>query len=198
MRQGDALLIVDVQNDFCPGGSLPVADGDAVAPVLTAYAERFHAAGLPVIAARDWHPPQTRHFVSGGGVWPPHCIQGTAGAEFHPDLRLPAGTVIVSKGMDPRADAYSAFEAVTEDGRTIARLLRDLGVARVFIGGLATDYCVRASALDALDAGFAVVALTDAMRGVELQPGDTARALAEMRQRGAEGLTLAGMEIASA
>jgi nicotinamidase/pyrazinamidase len=190
MRQGDALLVIDVQNDFCAGGSLEVPGGDEVVPVLNEYARRFHAAGLPVIATRDWHPPQTRHFVTGGGTWPPHCVQGTRGAEFHPDLRLPEGTVIVSAGMDPNEDGYSAFEGVTEDGRALADLLRELGVRRVFIGGLATDYCVRASALDARRAGLEVVVLTDAVRAVNLQPDDGVRALAEMRAAGATEATL--------
>lgn len=185
MQSGDALLIVDVQNDFCPGGSLAVREGDAVVPVLNEEARRFHDAGLPVIATRDWHPAQTVHFTTGGGIWPPHCVQGTGGAEFHPDLRLPAGTIVVSKGMDPTADSYSAWDAVAEDGRPLPRLLADLGVHRVFIGGLATDYCVRATTEDALAAGFQVVLLTDAIRGVDLQPGDSARAVEDLRARGA-------------
>ena len=195
MQQGDALLVVDVQNDFCAGGSLEVPGGDEVVPVLNEYARRFHAEGLPVIATRDWHPAQTRHFTTGGGSWPPHCVQGTPGAEFHPDLKLPEGTVIVSAGMSPEEDGYSAFEGVAEDGRPVGELLRDLGVRRLFVGGLATDYCVRASAVDAAQQGFQVVILTDAMRGVEVQPGDTARALEEMRAAGATELTLAGMTV---
>ena len=196
MQQGDALLIVDVQNDFCPGGSLPVPQGDQVVPILNEYARRFHAAGLPVIASRDWHPAQTRHFTTGGGTWPPHCVQGTPGAEFHPDLRLPQGAAVISKGMDPDSDCYSAFEALTEDGRPLAELLRARGVRRLFVGGLATDYCVRASVLGAADAGLAVVILADAMCGVDLQPGDSARALDEMRARGAREMTLAAAEVA--
>jgi nicotinamidase/pyrazinamidase len=191
VQQGDALVIVDVQNDFCPGGSLPVQEGDAVVPILNEYARRFSAAGLPVIATRDWHPPQTRHFTTGGGVWPPHCIQRTHGAAFHPDLQLPDGVVIVSKGMDPDSDSYSGFDAVTEDGRTLAEVLRTLGVRRVFVGGLATDYCVRHTALDARKQGLDVVLLTDAVRGVDIQPGDSAKALEELRAAGASEMTLA-------
>ena len=196
MQPGDGLLIVDVQNDFCPGGALPVARGDEVVPPLNEYARRFQAAGLPVVVARDWHPPVTRHFTNGGGVWPPHCIQGTAGAAFHPDLRLPPAALLVSKGMDPAADGYSAFDAFAEDGRSLAQLLRDLGVRRLFVGGLATDYCVRASTEDAVAAGFQVVVLTDAIRGVELQPGDVDRAMETMRSRGAGQTTLATLESA--
>lgn len=186
MQPGDALLIVDVQNDFCPGGTLPVADGDAVAPLLSAAADRFTRAGLPVLVTRDWHPAETVHFVNGGGVWPPHCVQGTAGAAFHPDLHLPAAARVLSKGMDPREDAYSGFAARADSGQQLIDVLKDLGVRRIFLGGLATDYCVRASALDALAGGFQVTLLTDAMRGVDLQPGDSSRALAELRAAGAE------------
>lgn len=185
MRQGDALLIVDVQNDFCPGGSLPVPEGDQVVPVLSDYARRFAATALPVILSRDWHPHQTRHFTTGGGIWPPHCVQRTHGAQFHPGLRIPDGAIVVSKGMDPDSDCYSAFEATTDEGRPLAEVLRALDVRRLFVGGLATDYCVRHSALGALDEGLAVVLLTDAMRGVDVQPGDSARALDELHARGA-------------
>ncbi len=191
MQPGDALLIVDVQNDFCPGGALPVAGGDEVASLLSDVAQRFASAGLPVIAARDWHPAETVHFQGGGGVWPPHCIQGTPGAELHPTLRLPAGAWLVSKGMSPTHDGYSAFDAVAEDGRPLAGVLRGLGVRRLFIGGLATEYCVRASAEDALSAGFAAVVLEDAIRAVDMQPGDGAAALAVVRARGGEVATTA-------
>lgn len=191
MQQGDALLIVDVQNDFCPGGSLAVPEGDRVVPVLNEYARRFHDAGLPVIATRDWHPAQTRHFQSGGGVWPPHCVQGTPGADLHPDLRLPDGALLLSKGMDPEQDSYSGFEAETDDGRRLLDLLRGIGVRRLFVGGLATDYCVRATTQDARAAGFDVAVLTDAVRGVDLRPGDSERALEEMRAAGAREASLA-------
>lgn len=196
LQPGDALLIVDVQNDFCPGGSLPVPRGNEVVPVLNEYARRFHEAGLPVIASRDWHPPQTKHFQSGGGQWPPHCVQGTPGAEFHPNLRLPEGTIVVSKGMDPSQDSYTAFDAVTDDGRPLLQLLRNLGVRRLFVGGLATDYCVRASVLDALRHGFEVILLTDAVRGVDVTPGDSERALQEMRAAGAREMTVAEVAVA--
>src|SRR5262245_28172729 len=109
----DALVIVDVQNDFCPDGALGVPGGDAVVPILNRYAERFAAAGAPVFVSRDWHPAETTHFKAHGGVWPSHCVQGTTGAAFHPELVLPAGAAVVSKGMDPREDAYSCFQAET-------------------------------------------------------------------------------------
>ena len=181
----DALVIVDVQNDFCPGGALGVKDGDQVVPVLNRYAERFAARGAPIFASRDWHPARTRHFKAYGGLWPPHCVQGTPGAEFHPGLRLPGPTMILSKGMDPETDAYSAFQGELEDGTPFAAALAAEGIQRLFIGGLATDYCVRATALDALKESFEVVVLEDGSRAVDVNPGDGDRALDEMRAAGA-------------
>ena len=182
----DALVIVDIQNDFCPGGALGVPGGDQVVPVLNRYAERFAARGAPVFASRDWHPTETTHFKPYGGVWPPHCVQGTPGADFHPDVVLPAGTEIVSKGMDPRADAYSCFQAESTDGMPFAAVLGERGVSRLFIGGLATDYCVRATVIDGVQAGFEMVVLADAVAAVDLAPGDGAKALDEMRAAGAQ------------
>jgi nicotinamidase/pyrazinamidase len=186
----DALLIVDVQNDFCPGGALAVPEGDQVVPVLNRYAERFARAGAAVFASRDWHPARTRHFQAWGGAWPPHCLQDTGGAAFHPGLRLPAATAIVSKGMDPEVDAYSAFEGSTADGRNLEAALAARGVTRLFVGGLATDYCVKASVLDALARGFEVLVLEDGVRAVDVQPGDGVRALGEMTRAGARGVSL--------
>jgi nicotinamidase/pyrazinamidase len=189
----DALVIVDVQNDFCPGGALAVPDGDRVVAVLNRYAERFAAAGAPVFASRDWHPTVTRHFKEHGGVWPPHCVQGTSGAEFHRALVLPPGTEVVSKGADPDTDAYSCFQAETADGMPFAATLGEHGVGRLFVGGLATDYCVKATALDALKEGFEVVLLADAVRAVDLAPGDGDRALAAMTAAGARTASLADL-----
>jgi nicotinamidase/pyrazinamidase len=186
-----ALVVVDIQNDFCAGGSLEVQDGDRVVPVLNAYATRFAAAGRPVFASRDWHPEKTKHFQAYGGVWPPHCIQGTKGAEFHPDLRLPKGTAVVSTGMDPEDEGYSAFPSTLDDGRDLATALRDAGVVRLYVGGLATDYCVKLTVLDAIAAGFEVTLLLDASRGVNLQPHDAEQAIEEMVGAGATTATLA-------
>lgn len=194
MATGDALLIVDVQNDFCPGGSLAVPEGDRVVPVLNGYVRAFRQRELPVFASRDWHPPETRHFEAGGGPWPPHCVAGTAGAELHPDLSLPADATVVSKGTDPTDDGYSAFEAESEEGRGLAESLRERGVRRLFIGGLATDYCVRASVLDAVRSGFEPVLLLDAVRGIDVEPGDQAAALDEMVRAGARTATLRTVE----
>ncbi len=186
MQGKPALLIVDVQNDFCPGGALPVADGDKVVPVLNRYIERFKTADLPIFATRDWHPEKTSHFKAYGGLWPPHCIQGTKGAEFRPDLKLPADAVIVSAGMGPDEDGYSGFQGRDARGVSLADLLRQRGVERLFVGGLATDYCVKHTVLDGLKEGFQVVLLEDAIRGVDIKAGDSERAVAEMVRAGAE------------
>ena len=186
----EALLIVDVQNDFCVGGSLAVPASQQIIDCLNEYTRRFADRGAPVVASRDWHPPVTRHFADHGGVWPVHCVQGTPGAEFHPDLRLPPQTVIASKGSDPEEDSYSAFEAKLPDGRLLGEYLRDEGVRRIYVGGLATDYCVRSSVLDALRAGFQATVLLDASRGVDVQPGDSEKAIAEMVGAGADVTTL--------
>jgi nicotinamidase/pyrazinamidase len=186
----DALVVVDLQNDFCPGGALAVRDGDAIVPVVNRYLERFVSAGAPVFLTRDWHPPVTTHFQAYGGVWPPHCVQGTRGAEFHPGLKPPAGAEIVSKGMDPTRDSYSAFQAEDPAGQPFPAVLTSRGVRRLYVGGLATDYCVRASVLDALNAGFEVVVLSDAIGAVDLKPGDGARAMEEMRSAGAKFATV--------
>jgi nicotinamidase/pyrazinamidase len=186
----DALVIVDLQNDFCPGGALGVTGGDAVVPVLNRYAERFAGAGAPVFASRDWHPAKTTHFKAYGGVWPSHCVQGTPGAELHPALALPTGTEIVSKGMDPREDAYSCFQAETADGMPFAAALGERGVARLFIGGLATDYCVKSTVVDGVQTGFEIIVLGDAVAAVDLTPGDGEKALDEMRAAGAQLIRL--------
>ena len=182
----DALIVVDVQNDFCPGGALAVPEGDAVIPVLNEYMSRASDAGIPIFASRDWHPQVTRHFAAQGGPWPPHCVQQTRGAEFHPDLRLPAGTVVVSKGMSAEDQGYSALEAVLPDGQPLVDALHADGVTHLYVGGLATDYCVRATVLDALKEGFTTSVLVDASRPVDVQPGDGERALNEMLAAGAE------------
>jgi len=194
MEKNVALLIVDVQVDFCPGGSLAVPEGDTIIPVLNRYIEIFRARGLPVFASRDWHPAMTRHFRQFGGLWPTHCVQGTEGARFHPLLRLPAEATVVSKGMEPEKDDYSALLAVTDQGTPLPDLLDELGTERIYIGGLATDYCIRESALDGVKQGFSVTILTDAVKGVDLKPGDSARALKEIAKAGAELVDLITVE----
>lgn len=191
MAAETALLIVDVQNDFCPGGALAVNEGDQVIPPLNEAAAAVAQRGGLVLASRDWHPRQTKHFAEFGGKWPVHCVQGTEGAAFHPNLRLPEGTMIISKGTGTEDDGYSAFEGHTDSGETLDAVLRKHGIKRLLVGGLATDYCVRASALDALKHGYEVIVLTDAIRGVDLQPGDSERALQEMQSAGAHLMTTA-------
>jgi nicotinamidase/pyrazinamidase len=185
----DALIVVDVQNDFLPGGQLAVADGDQVVPILNHYIRSFHDAGLPIIATRDWHPPNHCSFSAQGGPWPAHCVQDTPGAEFAANLELPADTTIVSKATTANAEAYSGFQ-----GTDLASLLHDSGRQRVFVGGLATDYCVVATVKDAADAGFAVVLLTDAIRAVEVEPGDAARAIDAMRDHGAASISVTDLD----
>ena len=178
LRVGDALLVVDVQNDFMPGGALPVPEGDEVVPVLNQWIEAALQKGLPVFASRDWHPADHVSFAERGGPWPPHCVQHTEGAAFHPDLYLPGDVIVVSKARTSDTDAYSAF-----DGTDLVEYLRDAGVERLWVGGLALDYCVRASVMDALDLGFEVVLIPEASRAIA---DDTAaRARAEMREGGA-------------
>jgi nicotinamidase/pyrazinamidase len=184
LEAGDALLLVDPQNDFCPGGSLPVAEGDQVMPVLSAWAKAADQAGVPVFVSRDWHPARTTHFKDFGGVWPAHCVQGTRGADFHPDLRLPSSAVVVSKGMGETEDAYSAFQACDEREVMLGDLLRDHGVRHLYVMGLATDYCVKASALAGLEHGFRVSLVQSGCRAVNLQPGDDHAALAAVESAG--------------
>jgi nicotinamidase/pyrazinamidase len=176
---------VDVQNDFCPGGALAVQNGDEVVPVLNRYTGKFRLTGLPIFATRDWHPAKTSHFKIYGGIWPVHCVQGTHGAEFHPDLTLTKETIIVSAGMGSDEDGYSGFLGRDEAGRSLATLLRDRGVDRLYIGGLATDYCVKHTVLDGIRQGFQVVLIRDAVRGVNLNPQDSERAVEEMTAAGA-------------
>lgn len=185
MTNKSALVIVDVQNDFCPGGSLPVKEGDRVVPALNGYIELFKSAGMPIYASRDWHPDKTVHFKAFGGKWPPHCIQGTVGAQFHPGLKVPRDITIMTKGESPDEDSYSAFQAHDDKGRLFAQSLKAAGITQLFVGGLATDYCVRATVLDALKAGFDVVLLLDAIKGVDVKQGDSKKAMDEMMEKGA-------------
>ncbi len=182
---GDALLVVDVQNDFLPGGALGVADGDAVVPVLNGYLARFTAAGLPIFATRDWHPADHCSFTAQGGPWPAHCVQETRGAEFAPGLALPDAVSLVAKAIGTAKDSYSGFE---DTG--LAEELRAAGITRLLVGGLATDYCVLNTVLDGLREGFEVLLLVDAIRAVEVHPGDGDAAIARMAAAGAVPITL--------
>ena len=185
LRRADALVIVDVQNDFIPGGSLAVPHGDEVVPVLNRYIEAFDAAGLAVFATRDWHPGDHCSFKSQGGSWPSHCVSGTLGAAFVPALALPASAVIISKATERDRDAYSGFA-----GTELEAKLRQIGALQLFVGGLATDYCVVNTVRDARALGFGVMLLTDAIRAVEVRQGDGARAEAQMLGLGARPMAL--------
>lgn len=175
-----ALIVVDVQNDFCPGGALAVAHGDEVVEPLNQVIDEFLEGGAPVYKSRDWHPPKTKHFAIHGGTWPVHCVQNTKGAEFHPALRDDPRIKVISKGLGD-TDCYSAF-----DETDLASQLHDQAIEEVIVGGLATDYCVKNTVLDALRHGFKVKALRNAMRAVDVQPGDGERAIEEMRAAGAD------------
>ena len=181
-----AVLVVDVQRDFCPDGALAVPNGDRVVPVLNQILRAAHARRLTVYATRDWHPSDSSHFLAGGGPWPVHCVAGSPGARFHPDLRLPEGTQVVNKGMTANSDGYSSFEGCLDDGTTLAHDLRHRGITHLVTGGLATDYCIRHSVLDAIRRGWRVTLVTDAIAAVELTPNDGEQALAEMHAAGAE------------
>ncbi|MBI5685056.1 MAG: bifunctional nicotinamidase/pyrazinamidase [Verrucomicrobia bacterium] len=180
-----ALVIVDVQNDFCPGGALAVRDGDAVVEPLNRCAALFARAGALVVATCDWHPPDHCSFRAQGGPWPVHCVRGTPGAAFHPALRLPADAVVISKAEGPKVESYSFFG---EPG--LEQPLVERGIRRLFIGGLATDYCVKWTALDAARRGFETFVLADAIRGVDAQPGDSARAVEQMKSAGVKLVTV--------
>lgn len=180
LRAGDALVVVDVQRDFLPGGSLAVPGGNEVVAPLNAYIAAFEAKGLPIFMTRDWHPANHCSFHQAGGPWPAHCVRDTPGAQWAEGLNVVPSARIISKATEPAAEAYSGFS-----GTSLLTLLRELQVRRLFVGGLATDYCVHATVLDARSRGFDVVVLADAIRGVNAHPGDETRAIREMLETGA-------------
>ena len=181
---------MDVQNDFCPGGALAVPEGDKIIPNLNKYIKIFWQKKLPIFASRDWHPKKTKHFKKFGGVWPVHCVQNTKGAAFHTKLKLPKEAIILSKGMDPEKDSYSAFGGQDTNGMEFLTLLKYLGVQQIYIAGLATDYCVKFSSLDAIKFGFKVRLLTDAIKGVNLKTNDSLEAIKEMMKQGVKKIRL--------
>jgi nicotinamidase/pyrazinamidase len=188
----DALIIIDVQRDFCAGGALPVPEGDQVIPLLNRYIKLFDHARASIYATRDWHPPNHRSFIEQGGIWPSHCIQDSEGAEFHPDLVLVPEVKIISKATTPEKEAYSGF-----DGTDLAESLQQNSIRRIFIGGLATDYCVKNTVLDALKLGFETYVLTDAIRGVNAQPADSEKAIDEMVLNGARLITISNLKLSA-
>jgi nicotinamidase/pyrazinamidase len=172
----DALIVVDVQRDFCPGGALAVPQGDQVVPAINRL---LALTDWLTVATRDWHPANHASFATHGGTWPPHCVADTEGAAFHPTLDVTRIREVVSKATRRDVEAYSGFQDTDLGAHLAAR-----GIRRVFVTGLATDYCVKATALDARKAGLDVIVITDAIRGVEVHPGDCAAAMEEMRRAG--------------
>jgi nicotinamidase/pyrazinamidase len=185
LNETDALLVIDMQYDFLPGGSLGVPGGDEVLGPVNTLMGLFAARGLPVYASRDWHPGNHCSFAARGGPWPPHCVADTEGAAFSKELAFPADLVIISKAESADADAYSAF-----NGTALAEHLRQHGVTRVFVCGLATDYCVLNTVIDARENGFDVVIVPEAMRAVDVAPGDGERAIERMTGLGARAAAL--------
>jgi len=186
-----ALIVTDVQNDFAdPSGSLSVHDGEQVVEAANREIARARAAGATIVYTQDWHPDSTPHFAKDGGTWPAHCVHDSWGAAFHPDLVVAPDSEIVRKGTGGE-DGYSGFTvrdptSGVEEGTRLERLLLDRHVRRVVLLGLATDYCVKDTGLDALAKGFETIVVADAVRPVDLEPGDGARALEELRRAGAE------------
>src|SRR5262249_14422194 len=179
-----ALLLVDVQNDFFAGGALPVPKAHGVLPSLNRYIAEAVLSHMAVYASRDWHPAASSHFKEYGGPWPPHCVQGSAGARFHDDIDLPPALTVITKGDDFASSGYSDFEGHTAAGSPFLADLRARGISHLYVGGVATEYCVRHTVMDALAAGLRVTVLQDAIAGID--PEDSERALAEMLEAGAE------------
>ena len=167
MQTNKALLVVDLQNDFCPGGALGVPEGDQIIPKVNNYVKLFLKKKFPVFVSRDWHPKDTKHFKQAGGPWPPHCIQNTEGSKFHPDFDIPKDAIILSKGTNPALDGYSVFEARDLKNRSFIEILNSMGIDEIYIAGIATDYCIKMTSIDALKEGFVVHVLTDAIKGVD-------------------------------
>ena len=187
IAKDSCLVIVDVQNDFCPGGALSVPGGDEVIPKINSWVKRFQEAKLPVVYTQDWHPKNHCSFRENGGIWPPHCVQGTRGAELHPDLIMD-GTIF-RKGFLPDKEAYSGFDGTLEGkpgNPALGQWLRENGVKRLYVGGLATDYCVKATVLDGLKQGFQVILIRQGVRAVNVNLGDGDRVIEEMVRSGAE------------
>lgn len=185
VSKNDVLIITDVQNDFLPGGTLSIKESDKIIPILNEYIEIFKNFSSQIIAARDWHPANHLSFINHGGLWPTHCVQNTEGAKFNSKLKLPENTKIVSKATNPEKEAYSVFD---ETG--LLQQLKSEDTHNIFIGGLATDYCIVNSVLDALAADFSVGVLADATCAINLNPDDEEKAFEKMIQNGASKWTL--------
>lgn len=176
-----ALVVVDVQNDFCPGGTLAVTDGDKVIEPINDLIRKFESDGLPIVFTRDWHPVNHSSFIENGGIWPSHCVAGSKGAEFHPNLYFPSVAFLVSKATEPDFEAYSGFQ-----GTGLASWLRLIEVDELMVTGLATDYCVKNTVIDALKLGFSVNVVKEAIRAVNVNPDDGNKAINQMLSLGAK------------
>lgn len=193
-QDGDALLVNDVQNCFLPGGSLGVSEGGRIIPPLNHAIELFKKKNLPIFFIRDWHPPDHCSFQEKGGPWPSHCVQDTEGARFSPLLKGPEAANIISKGTRTDKEEYSALYGRDAMGNTLHQRLRQSGIRRTFVGGLATDYCVLNTVRDLLREGYEIYVLTDAIRAVDVNKGDGERALREMMEKGAKTITTGEIE----
>jgi len=191
-NQSSALLLVDLQNDFFPGGALAVPEANVLIPLINTYIKHFSRQGWAILATRDWHPANHTSFTEQQGPWPVHCVQGSRGAQFHSDLVMPPGMMVISKGTDPRKDARSGF-----DGTSLADRLEDLNVQTLFVLGLATQYCVQQTVLDGCQHGLRVVLLTDATRWINRTQDDSPKALQEMADAGAFLATISDIGIAA-
>lgn len=184
IKSADALIVVDLQNDFCEGGSLAVNGASLIVPLINGILGKFHT----VVFTRDWHPPDHCSFSDNPGYvdgsWPPHCVQHTPGAAFHPELSVPRNAVVISKGASANQEAYSGFEGTSAHGESLAELFAKRGVQRVFVCGLATDYCVRATAIDSVGLGYETILIEDACRAVDNPPGTGHRAVDDMARHG--------------
>jgi len=181
LTESDALIVTDIQIDFLPGGALPVPEGKEIIPVINNYISQFKMAQAQIIASRDWHPANHISFKAQGGPWPPHCVQDTTGANFSPDIKLSPNSLIISKAAQPDHEAYSAF-----DRTDLAEELSKRKVKRLFVSGLATDYCVLNTVLDGCRLGFETIVLMDATMGINVKSGDVERAVEAMRKNGAK------------
>jgi nicotinamidase/pyrazinamidase len=179
MRPTDGLIVVDIQRDFCPGGALPVPQGDTIIDVVNRIIQVAEQSQSTIVYTRDWHPENHLSFKEFGGIWPPHCVQWTPGAEFHPSLYLSEKGIIVSKGTHPEFEAYSGFQ-----GTQLHEILQSRKINRLFIVGLATDYCVKETALDALRYKYETYVVEDAVRGVNVHPEDSEKALQTIMENG--------------
>jgi nicotinamidase/pyrazinamidase len=181
MRPGPALIVVDVQRDFCPGGALPVSKGDEIIEPTNRLVAHFEREGLPIFFTRDWHPADHCSFKPQGGRWPPHCVRNTPGAEFDPSLQVPKDAILINKGTKKDTEAYSGFQ-----GTALSERLMDFGVRELYVAGLATDYCVKNTVLDGLSSGYGVNVVSDCVRGVNVRPTDSASAFRTMLAAGAK------------